>query len=122
MHSAELATPTDPLVDPSGPVVVPLGRPDGRPVGVVIVDRGRVRYRPVVDLEHVAWCVVAAAGLAGAAAIAATSMRSRPAIRSVSMGPGGWVSVKGATAPPLRPHTKRPWWARLLQARRLVIE
>src|SRR5688572_25832614 len=101
MHRVTLAAPTDRLVDASGTAVVPLLRPDGRPVGVVIVDRNRVRYRPVVDLERVAWCAVAAAGLAGAAAIAATSMRSRPAIRSVSMGPGGWVSIKGATVPPL---------------------
>jgi hypothetical protein len=122
MHHATLAAPSDPLVDASGTVVVPLARPDGRPVGVVIVDRERARYRPVVDLERVAWCAVAAAGLSAVAAIAATSVRRRPAIGSVSMGPGGWVSVKGAPLPPLRPNTRRPWWARLLRARRLVVQ
>jgi hypothetical protein len=91
-------------------------------VGVVIVDHGRARYRPVVDLERVAWCAVAAAGLAAASAVATASIRRRPAIGSISMGPGGWVSVKGATLPPLRPSARRPWWARLLRAHRLVIQ
>jgi hypothetical protein len=88
----------------------------------VIVDRDGTRCRPVVDIEHLAWCAVAAAGLSAAAAVAATASRRRPAIRSVIMGPGGWVSLKGTAPPPLRPATKRPWWARLLGARRLVVE
>jgi hypothetical protein len=38
------------------------------------------------------------------------------------MGPGGWVGLKGAALPPLRPARRRPWWARLLRARRMVVE
>lgn len=101
-------------------VVVPVGPTGGRPVAVVIADRDGVRYRPVVDVERLAWCAVTASALAAAAVVAAG--RGRPAIRSVQMGPGGWVSLKGAPLPPLRPRTRRPWWARLLRARRLVVE
>jgi hypothetical protein len=122
MDRATFAQPAVPPVDASDAVVVPLTRRDGRPVGVVIVDQDGARYRPVVDIERMAWCAVVAAGLAGAVALAATSIRRRPAIGSISMGPGGWVSVKGAALPPLRPQTTRPLWARLLRARRLVIQ
>lgn len=104
-------------------VVVPVGRADGcgRPVAVVIADHDGVRYRPVVDIERLAWCAVTASALAAAAVVAAGAARRRPAIGSVSMGPGGWVSLKGAPLPPLRPAERRPWWARLLRARRLVV-
>ena len=103
-------------------VVVPVGPADGRPVAVVIVDRDGARYRPVVDVERLAWCAVTASTLAAAAVVAAGATRRRPAIGSVSMGPGGWVSLKSAPLPPLRQRTHRPWWARLLRARRLVVE
>jgi len=127
MHHVTLQPPTDTLADApitttGEAVVIPLGRPGRRPVGVVIVDRDGVRCRPVVDIEHLAWCAVAAAGLSAAAAVAATAARRRPAIGSVTMGPGGWVSLKGTVLPPLRPRTRRPWWARLLGARRHVID
>lgn len=109
-------------------VVVPVGRSDGcgRPVAVVIADRDGVRLRPVVDVERLAWCAVTATALAAAALVASRAAtgvaRRRPAIGSVSMGPGGWVSLKGAPLPPLRTAGRRPWWARLLRARRLVVE
>ncbi|WP_203990346.1 hypothetical protein [Virgisporangium aurantiacum] len=105
-------------------VVVPVGRADGcgRPVAVVIADRNGARLRPVVDVERLAWCAVTATALAAAAMAARGAARRRPAIGSVSMGPGGWVSLKGAPLPPLRPAGRRPWWARLLRARRLVVE
>jgi hypothetical protein len=127
VHRVTLRPPTDALLDApitttGEAVVIPLGRTGRRPVAVVIVDRDGARCRPVVDLERLAWCAVAAAGLSAAAAVAATATRHRPAIGSVTMGPGGWVSLKGAAAPPLRPTTRRPWWARLLRARRLVVE
>jgi hypothetical protein len=99
-------------------VVVPVERA----AAVVIVDRNGARLRPVVDIERLAWCAVTASALAAAAVVAAGVTRRRPAIGSVSMGPGGWVSLKGAALPPLRPATRRPWWARLLRARRLVVE
>jgi hypothetical protein len=107
-------------------VVVPVGRADGcgRPVAVVIADRDGARLRPVVDLERLAWCAVTATALAAAAAavVAGRVTRRRPAIGSVSMGPGGWVSLKGVALPPLRPAGHRPWWARLLGAHRLVVK
>lgn len=107
-------------------VVVPVGAVGRRPAAIVIVDRDGVRMRPVVDVERLAWCVVAASALAAAALVASSAAtgltRRRPAIGSVSMGPGGWISLKGALPPPLRPHTRRPWWARILRARRLVVD
>jgi hypothetical protein len=105
-------------------VVVPVGRTDGRgrPVAVVIADGDGVRYRPVIDIERLAWCAVAASTIAAVAVVAHGATRRRPAIGSISMGPGGWVSLKGAPLPPLRPTGRRPWWARLLRARRLVVE
>jgi hypothetical protein len=52
--------------------------------------------------------------------------RGRPAVGQVSMGPGGWVSVRipsrGGTASALgrgirlAPGARRPWWARVLRA------
>lgn len=105
-------------------VVVPVGRADGcgRPIAVVIADRDGARLRPVVDIERLAWCAVTATALAATAVVASAVSRRRPAIGSVSMGPGGWVSLKGVPLPPLRPADRRPWWARLLRARRLVVE
>jgi hypothetical protein len=52
---------------------------------------------------------------------AAVAVRRRPAIGTVTMGPGGWVSLKRAGAPPLR-SAPRPWWAHVLKAHRLVVE
>jgi hypothetical protein len=103
-------------------VVVPVERPAGHPVGIVIADTDGVRYRAVVDIERLARTAVIATGLIGAAVVAATATRRRPMIGVIHMGPGGWVSLKGVAAPPLRPDARRPWWARLLRARRLVVE
>jgi len=64
------------------------------------------------------------AATAIAVVVAVAVVRRRPpAVRSLSMGPGGWVSFKGATTAPLSSAgAGRPWWARLLRARRLVVE
>ena len=96
-------------------VLLPVRR--GRRItGVFVARDGRVVYRPAIEADH----VLAAAVLLAAAAAVAVS-RGRPAIGRVSMGPGGWVSVKGAPLPRLRgPEASRPWWARLLSAHRLV--
>jgi hypothetical protein len=131
MRTVTLRPPDGVLVDApvtttGETVVVPLGRPDGRPVAVVITDHDGARIRPVVDIERLAWCAVTATALVAAAVAAHGTARGlarrRPAIGSVSMGPGGWVSLKGAPLPPLLPADRRPWWARLLRARRLVVE
>jgi hypothetical protein len=89
-----------------------------RTVGVFASGPDGVRFHPVVDMRAV---TVAAATAITAIAAAVAISRTRPAIGAVRMGPGGWVSVKGV-APALHPIRHRPWWARLLRARRLVVE
>ncbi|MFJ8580871.1 hypothetical protein [Micromonospora sp. NPDC093277] len=116
---------------PVGPVLELPGTPpaalvpvthEGRPLGAFVLSGGRVRYRRVVDPDQL---VAAAAGAfavaALTAAVAVAARRRPPTIGTVRMGPGGWVSLRGARTPALRPD-RRPWWARLLRARRLVVE
>ena len=93
-----------------------------RQVGAWLVGTESATYRPVVDVTRLAGAALATAGavLIATAAVAAT--RRRPVIGSVTMGPGGWVSVKRTAGPPLRDGSPRPWWARLLGARRLVVK
>ncbi|MFG3299208.1 hypothetical protein [Micromonospora chersina] len=125
--------PTPAPAGPVGPVLELPGTPAaalvpvthaGRPVGAFVVAGGRVRYRRLADPDRL---VTAAAGafavaaLVTAVAVVATARRRPPAIRTVTMGPGGWVSLRGAPLPPLRPD-RRPWWARALRARRLVVD
>lgn len=109
----------------AGTVLIPVveHRADrSRPLGAVAVrPDGTVCFVPVVDPQRLAWCAVA--GLAAAAAVVA-ARRSGASVGTVSMGPGGWVSVKGAAPGRLLPRRSapRPWWARLIRARRLVVE
>ncbi|SCF32715.1 hypothetical protein [Micromonospora mirobrigensis] len=102
--------------------LVPVTR-DGRAVGAFVLTGGQVRYRSINDPDQV---LAAAAGAAAVAlltaAVAVLGRRRPPAIGAVTMGPGGWVSLRGTRAPALRPARRRPWWARVLRARRLVIE
>ncbi|WDZ82387.1 hypothetical protein [Micromonospora cathayae] len=95
----------------------------GRPVGAFVLSGGRLRYRPVVDPDRL---VAAAAGVLAAgllaAGLVAAGRRRPPAVGAVTMGPGGWISVRGAPVPALRAARRRPWWARALRARRLVVE
>ena len=92
-----------------------------RPVGAWIVGSQAAVFRPVVDIDRLAVMSLAAVAAVAVAAVATT--HRRPAIGTVTMGPGGWISIKGATRPPLRaPAAPRPRWARLLRARRLVVE
>jgi hypothetical protein len=59
---------------------------------------------------------VGALAVAGATAVG-LRWASRPAApRTITMGPGGWVSFKGL--PPPRTGPPRPWWAVLLRAQR----
>jgi hypothetical protein len=100
--------------------LVPVRR-DGRVVGAYVSSGGNVRFRPVVDVRQ---ALSAAAGVAVVAVAGATYVAARrraPAVGAVTMGPGGWISFKGVTAPALRPADDRPWWARLLRAHRLVV-
>ena len=100
-------------------MVVPAG-PDAA-VGVFVVRGDRTTFRPAVDVQRLARYAVVATGLIAAATVAAAALRRPPAIGSVTMGHGGWISVKGAPVPALRPSEPRPWWARILHARELVV-
>ncbi|WUR62207.1 hypothetical protein OHS32_12750 [Micromonospora chokoriensis] len=108
------ATPASALV----PVVG-----DGRAVGAYVLSGGRVRYRPVTDPDRLLAAATGAVAVAVlTAAVAVVGRRKPPAIGAVTMGPGGWVSLRGVRAPALRPAAPRPWWARVLRARRLIVE
>ncbi|WP_431977752.1 hypothetical protein [Micromonospora haikouensis] len=102
--------------------VVPVAR-DGRPVGAFVLAGGRVRYRSLVDPDRLlaAAAGALAVGLVTAAVAVAAGRRRPPAIGTVRMGPGGWVSLRGVRAPALRSTAPRPWWAHVLRARRLMI-
>ncbi|GAA0496486.1 hypothetical protein Ade02nite_17080 [Paractinoplanes deccanensis] len=92
-------------------------RRGNREIGAYVTTPRGTRFVPVVDVTAVA--VAAAVAVVGVSA--GLAVRRRPAIGQVTMGPGGWVSVKRAARPPLRAaRAKRPWWAHLLRARRLV--
>ncbi len=61
---------------------------------------------------------VGALAVAGATAVG-LRWASRPAApKTITMGPGGWVSFKGLRPPPVGP--RRPWWAVLLRAQRIT--
>jgi hypothetical protein len=98
-----------------------------RPLGAFVVRDGRVRWHPAVDWTRVITTAEVVAGgvlMAGRLAARPSAAKAR-----VTMGPGGWVSMKGgvmAVRPAERgwrrrrqaggPRTRRPWWARLLAA------
>ncbi|MGA5298480.1 hypothetical protein ACPCHT_01055 [Nucisporomicrobium flavum] len=101
---------------------VVLVRCGDRTVGAYVTGPDGVRYRPVVDVTALGVAALATIALTAAALGAGVALRRRPAIGSVSMGPGGWVSLRGTGVPPLRPAAPRPWWARILKANRLVVQ
>ncbi|MEQ4304687.1 hypothetical protein ABNF97_25460 [Plantactinospora sp. B6F1] len=105
------------LIGPEPVTLVPVVRGGTRPIGAYVLAGGTARYRPAFDVREVLAAVVFAAAVTAVAA----SRRSGPSVGSIRMGPGGWVSLKGVPAPALTP-TRRPWWARVLRARRLVVE
>lgn len=101
-----------------------------RPLGAFVVRNGRVRWHPALDWTRV---ITTAEVMVGGVLIA-RRLAARPsgAKALVTMGPGGWVSMKGgamAVRPAERgwrrrrtstaaaaPRKRRPWWARLLAA------
>ena len=93
-----------------------------RPIGAYVVDDHSAVYRPAVDVTRLGLAALATVAVSAVAVSASVAFRRRPVIGSVSMGPGGWVSLKRTSAPPLRDGAARPWWARLLRAHRLVIQ
>ena len=92
-----------------------------RPIGVYIVGDDSAVYRPAVDVTRLGLAAFATVAVSAVAVSAAVALRRRPAIGSVSMGPGGWVSLKRTAGPPLRDGGPRPWWAHVLRARRLTV-
>jgi hypothetical protein len=104
-----------------------------RAVGAFVLRNGKVRWRPALDVTR----VITTAEVVVGGVLIARHLAGRPsgAKALVTMGPGGWVSMKGgamsvrparrawfarrrpvATAPGSR---RRPWWARLLSAKAL---
>jgi hypothetical protein len=101
-----------------------------RPLGAFVVKDGRVRWHPVLDVTK----VITTAEIVVGGVLIARRLAGRPsgAKALVTMGPGGWVSMKGGAmavrpaghawrrkslhAPAAAPPSRRPWWARLLAA------
>jgi len=100
--------------------VIPVRR-GGHEIGAYVIGPRRTTFVPAVDITRITTAALSAAAISAVAAAVAVAVRRRPAIGTVTMGPGGWVSVKGTGQPPLRDGTARPWWARLLRAHRLVV-
>jgi hypothetical protein len=89
-----------------------------RAAGAWITGPAGTVYRPVIDVTWLAGAAWAAPARVAVAAVVIA--RTRPAIGRVTMGPGGWVSLKGLPRPRLEPEAPRPWWAHLLRAHRLT--
>jgi hypothetical protein len=103
-----------------------------RALGAFVVSNGTVRWRPALDVTK----VITTAEVVVGGVLVARQLAGRPsgAKALVTMGPGGWVSMKGG-AMSVRPanrawlrrrravrsaaRTRRPWWARLLSAQAL---
>ena len=104
-----------------GREVIPVQHGDHE-IGAYVVGPQRTRFVPAVDATRIVTAALAAVTVSTVAVAVAVAVRRRPAIGTVTMGPGGWVSVKGSGLPPLHDGTTRPWWARLLRAHRLVVQ
>jgi hypothetical protein len=103
--------------------IVPI-RHGRRTVGAYVMTPDGMRFQPATDITRIVVTALTAAALTLTTIAIAVAVRRPPAIRSVTMGPGGWVSLRGTTMPPTRSGaaTSRPWWARALGARRLAVE
>jgi hypothetical protein len=108
----------------SAPVTVVPVRNGQRTIGAYIVSKDSARFKPTTDVTPIAVTTLGVAAVIAVAVALAAAARRPPAIRSVTMGPGGWVSLKGTVLPPLHGpgSPARPWWARALGARRLVVQ
>ncbi|MFC7530074.1 hypothetical protein [Actinoplanes sp. GCM10030250] len=102
-------------------VAVRAGR---REIGAYAVGPDRTVFVPAVDVTAVVLASLATITVSVVAAAAAVAVHRRSAIGAVTMGPGGWISIKRSPAPRLRagPAARRPWWAHILRARRLVVD
>lgn len=111
-------------IDPDGKVRVVPVRNGHRTVGAYVASRDSVRFEPATDVTPIALTALGVAAVIAIAMAVAAVARRPPAIGSVTMGPGGWVSLKGTALPPLRGDAvaPRPWWARALGAHRLLVQ
>ncbi len=64
-----------------------------RPLGALVIKDGRVRWHPVMDLTRV--ITTAEVMLGGVLIARRLAARPSAARARVTMGPGGWVSMKG---------------------------
>ncbi|MEU4424791.1 hypothetical protein AB0F81_29575 [Actinoplanes sp. NPDC024001] len=94
-----------------------------REIGAYAPGPDRPVFVPAVDVTAIVVASLTAATVIAVAVSAGIAARRRPAIGTVTMGPGGWVSLRNSSAPALRaaPPASRPWWARILRARPLVV-
>jgi hypothetical protein len=103
--------------------VVPVAGGDGSQRGVVVVDGDGVRWVPFNEVAAPERLALAGMALAGLLAALFARRGRGPAVREITMGPGGWVSFKGAAEPRFfgtrLAKGRRPWWAHVLRARRL---
>ncbi|MEU4428980.1 hypothetical protein AB0F81_50940, partial [Actinoplanes sp. NPDC024001] len=88
-----------------------------REIGVYTPGAEHPVFVPAVDVTAIVLASLAAASVIAVAVAAGVAVRRAPAVGAVTMGPGGWVSLRNSTAPALRaaPAAGRPWWARLLR-------
>jgi hypothetical protein len=101
--------------------LIPVRRGE-REIGVFAVGPDRITFVPAVDVTAVVLASMTVASVTAVAFALGIARRRPPAIGTVTMGPGGWLSLKRAAAPPLRAAAEpRPWWAHLLRAHRLVV-
>lgn len=109
-------------VPPAHPVIVPVAGRHGRVIGAYVTNEGSTGFVPAVDVQRLALLGLGAVAVLTAGTVAVARHHQAPAIRQVTMGHGGWISLRNAAVPPLRrAPVQRPWWARLLGARRLVV-
>ena len=101
--------------------VIPVRHGD-RQIGAYVVGADEATFVPAVDVSRIVVAALSAATAMTIALSVATAARRRPAIGAVTMGPGGWVSLKRTGAPPIRGGAPRPWWAHALRAHRLVVQ
>lgn len=100
-----------------------------RPAGAFVARNGAVHWHPALDVTR----LLTTGGWLVGAVLIANRLAARPsaACANVTMGPGGWVNMKGGSMavrpssrlwrrqhPATRP-SQRPWWARLLAAKSL---
>lgn len=101
----------------SAPSIVPVVR-HGRTIGVVLVDDDGARWQPTSDVDRLVTVATVTTGAVAAIGLVAAGIR-RPGVQRITMGPGGWVSFRGASGAPRLRGPRRPWWAVLLRARSL---